>query len=496
MSIINVTSENFTSYLGKADVPKSHLGDVSVEWLIAHASNGTLETGAREYQREKVAPLLWKQNLLNTVLADTVARIPQIHIRVKSNSDGTFNFEIIDGQQRVTTLIDFLQNKFALARGQRTAENTLVGNMNMREVERHYPQIIHRIKQYRITTTWYENIDDAQTARLFVEVLNNTNDMKPQEIRNAIRGLLSEYIRNRSRFENQHELFSRKVTGHGTAREKITLEHLPRLALKGRMEVDEWLSQLIYLNEHGAINGVSNKALTDWITNIQRPGNKAAIGSEKRFREIEKRSDDLLDFAFKLVDSVDHKYKNHLSPMMAMMMILYGAELQKSNLKVVDPKAYTDMYFDIITRWSDTKTKLYINHKMADKKSQMPPMKELFGGKNSKAIGTIFYILDLERDKNPNKFGLLLMDPRETFSEYDIIKKWKEQDGKCFYTGRPLNEDEIVGDHYIPRSWGIDKGGVTEYSNLVVTDSRTNIRKGKMDGDTFVNLLKNDKETA
>jgi len=482
---VTVHAESLHTHLGKEVDPISHNGETSVEWLISAAGSGILETGAREYQREKVAPLEWKQNVLRTVLFNTYAKIPQIHVRVKKVHD-TFYFEIVDGQQRVTTLIDFLNNKFPLAKGLKTFDNINVGGMTAKDLLKEYPFIINRIKQYRITTIWYENLTDDEVSTLFVEVLNNTNDMAAQEIRNAIRGLFSSYVRNTVRFEDQHEFFTRvKVGGK---KEKTYLKYLPKLTLKGRMEADEWFSQLIYMNEHGATNGVSNQKLTEWVRTIQLPGNIAAIGSESKFNKLRKRCDDLLDFTHKIIESVDSTDAPKLSPMVAMILVLYAVHIEKSGKKIVDAKAYTRAFFDVMSRWSDTKKKIYINYKTIDG-NQMPPMSELFGGKNNNAIGSIFFILDKERAENPDIFGSIQLDEREKFKKSDILKKWEEQGYKCFYTGRELTEDQLVGDHYVPRSWGIDRGGVTEYHNLVVTDEQTNLQKLNMHGDDFIKKL-------
>ena len=59
--------------------------------------------------------------------------------------------------------------------------------------------LYQKILNYDTSCVWYENISDAQTAELFVEVLNNTNDMKAQEIRNAVRGLFSTWARDTAR---------------------------------------------------------------------------------------------------------------------------------------------------------------------------------------------------------------------------------------------------------------------------------------------------------
>ena len=73
------------------------------------------------------------------------------------------------------------------------------------------------------------------TADLFINVLNNVNTMKPQEIRNAIRGKLSEFIRNSARFEKL-PLFDRTYDG-----KVYKLKHFSHtFNLSGRVEVDEW----------------------------------------------------------------------------------------------------------------------------------------------------------------------------------------------------------------------------------------------------------------
>ena len=93
-----------------------------------------------------------------------------------------------------------------------------------------------------------------------------------------------------------------------------------------------------------------------------------------------------------------------------------------------------------------------------------------------------------------DSFGVTELDPRETFSKGDILKKWYEQDCKDYYTKLPLDEKDFAGDHYIPRSWGIKKGGVTEYHNLVVCHHTINNQKLNMHGDDFIKKLKLESE--
>ena len=104
-----------------------------------------------------------------------------------------------------------------------------VSGMYVDELRAKSEAIYESIMGYRISCKWYENINDRQTAFLFIHVLNNVNDMKPQEKRNAILGFYSTFIRDTVRFVNkegnivpQHELFARVIETKGkTAKQKL-----------------------------------------------------------------------------------------------------------------------------------------------------------------------------------------------------------------------------------------------------------------------------------
>jgi hypothetical protein len=263
--------EEAENEFGKTKKSVSHNGDVSVDYLTSNTSP-TIVTGSREYQREKVAPLSWKQLIMLTVISNGYRKIPQVHIRViKTNK--TFRFELIDGQQRITSIIDFIRGGYSLP----NTDDFNLGNgidvrgMNITDIRENYPQVHQQIFGYRISCLWYENLSNEQTADLFINVLNNTNSMKPQEIRNAVRGFLSEYVRNSSRFENRLDLFERTFSDGKSKKQR--LKHFSdSFSLSGRMEVDEWLCELIYLLQNGYRNGITQNRHTQWIKDVQQQG--------------------------------------------------------------------------------------------------------------------------------------------------------------------------------------------------------------------------------
>ena len=482
MSTQFISCERGAELFGAIDSKCSN-GDVDFNWLTTENIN----TGMREYQREKVASNEWKQNLMMTVLVNVFAGIPEIHIRVIKTEGGGYRYELIDGQQRVTSVLDYLEDVYPLPK--MVVDGCDVGGMYVDELRNTYPAIYDRILNYRVTCKWYENLTDLQTAHLFVEVLNNVLDMKPQEIRNAVLGFYSRYVRDTSRFDI-HELFTRITVKKGKKIKEQLKYFSSKFSLTGRMEVDEWLSELAYLKLNGVRKGVTQPKHTQWVKDIQSPNGKYI----DKFSD-KKAIDNLLNLALSLFKATPDKYKVNLNSMTSMMLVLYADDIKQRFGKII-PERFVSAFFDVYSRWSDP-TKALFAGKQTINGSVMPPFKELFGGKNSNAIGTIFTILDEEFGCSPLEgnsdrkveVGIIEIDMRDTFKRADVIRKWQEQGGLCYYTGKPIDEDNLAGDHFIPRSWGIACGGVTEYSNLVVCSKDANLKKGNMGGTDFLASL-------
>ena len=450
-------------------------GDVSIDWL----QSANINTQNRAYQREKVSKVDWQQNIMRTVLVDSYAGIPEIHIRVIKTKGG-WKYELIDGQQRVTAILEFLNNKYPLPNDM-IFDGDDISGMKIEELRDDFPTIYEYLVEYRISCKWYEKLSDLQTAHLFIEVLNNVNDMKPQEIRNAILGFYSSYVRNTARFE-PHELFERvKTTVKNTEKQHLRW-FSPNFTLAYRMEVDEFLSELLYLNSNGVKKGISHSKHRTWVEEIQKPEGKYASSFVDK-----KKSDELLNFALSILKVVPDHFKVKLNSMTAMMLVLYAKDLCK-RFGDINREKYASAFFETYLLWSDTKKQLYAKEKTANG-NQMPPFNELFGGKNGNAIQTIFNVLDKEREKGEINFGVIKLDLRKTFKRGDIVRKWQEQGGKCALTGLELTEKEIAGDHIIPRSAGLKAGGVTEYDNLQVIGKLDNIKKSNMSNEDYKNKI-------
>ena len=119
------------------------------------------------------------------------------------------------------------------------------------------------------------------------------------------------------------------------------------------MEVDEWLSELIYLWKNDVLNGISHPKHFAWVKEVQTPYGKYATS----FRD-EKKVKKLLDFALSLMKVVPEEFKEKLNSMTSMMLVLYGWELKNKYGKLI-PENYVTAFFKTYEDWNDKKTKLY-----------------------------------------------------------------------------------------------------------------------------------------
>ena len=357
---------------------------LSIAEICRDYENQKIDTSPREYQREKVAKLKWRQDLILTVLTDDTAFVPEIHIRViRFYNQGVpqWKIELLDGQQRTTTLIRFRRDEFPLPQG---IDAITLDGQTFDVAGKKFSQIPQPLQEkfnsYMLFSSNYVNISDAEAAHLFIDVLNNTNEMNPQEKRNAERGPLAQWVRNTARFDDtRHELFER--VPHSKNKDEEVMKYFAPGFGVGRMQSDEW---------------------------------------------------------------------------------------------------------------SCTQKQRYVGLLQWDNKKALGQFKSLFGGKNKNAMNTIRMVLvDYNMDNdNLSEWGIVKVDSRRTFSAEEIERKWIEQGCKCYYTGEDLDLEECVGDHGIPWSWGIERGGVTDYGNLIVTSEYHNTKKSdKYTATEYLQLL-------
>ena len=481
---------------------------ISVEFLQEASTNFQMNLQPRSYQREKVSSIEWKQDIMCTVLINKEYRIPPIHIRILKKDDGTvMGYEIADGQQRATAILDFMSNKFRLPK------NFLVGScdcseMNYSDIVTTYPTIAQQIRDYTLSAVFYDNFSDEKISDLFINILNNTNDLVPQEKNNATRSFFADFVRYTSRNGNGtwteqqhmfHELFHRETVKKGTDKEKTIWSNFSPKWTLGRMEGDNWLASLIYLYLNGLYGGVNPSSLSKFYKETSQSAGHEKGWNFKTEMKTSQHGDltvivkELLSIALK-ISKAGSGSKNKLKPVFMLFAVLFGYEMKETyQSKNVDWSIYTSKLFDLWDTWCDPKVyKVDENGNdrfQANGKSDMGPFSGLWGSPNSNVFKTARMIVLPAVKENPSDWGFVELDKRESFPKSMVEQRHSENGGVCDYTGEPLSIEDAVGDHDIPRSWGISMGGVTEYHNLKITTAYHNGKKLNRNGEQYKQYL-------
>ena len=244
-----------TTHADRADITLKDLRD----------NKEIIDFSPEEYQRFFRADLKWQENLMVSFFAsdeDSPILIPEIALRYHEKYEGLF-IEVMDGCQRTTTAIRFMSGMFQLPNHPSISTFELDGNvynlvgMTFPNIQRKYPAVADWLLNKEIHSQIYVNISDAHAAYVFVTVLNNSNELKPQEKRNATRSFLSSFIRSTARTK-AHELFALEKNGSDCKYVKISHKE---------MDVDKMIAELstmmVFGPESGTGSGQVNKLYGD-----------------------------------------------------------------------------------------------------------------------------------------------------------------------------------------------------------------------------------------
>ena len=497
---ISKTDEAIKAYMDTVFNDKSTLpsSDDNGKFSIGWSRQAEIDLSPREYQREKVATYQWKCELIKTLLVNSHYKIPALHVRVFRNEKEArdiIGYEVVDGQQRLSAILDFINNEFNLPLDFPKVQSKYdVAGKNFKEICASYPHLRNKILDYGLTATFYDNFTDDQVSDLFVNILNNTNDLKPQEKRNAIRSALAAYVRNTSRLQPRHELFKRYTVNQNTKEEKTYWTYFSKRFALGRMEGDEWLAELIYLYLNGMSGGVTSGKLNDFYKDTAVTiGNKHDWNWKEKLSTLDssnltKDINSLLNSAVNIIKAAGPDHQDKFNRVFTLFAVLFAEEMKsKYDCTTIDYDKYVAGLLSTYIEYTNDRTK-YLGKFQSDNKTEMGPFNKLFGGKNSNVFKTASQIV-IDEMENPFDWGFVELDPRTSFPRKLIRRRLDENGGVCDYTGEPLSLSDAIGDHNIPRTWGIGLGGVTEYHNLAVTTKYHNQQKLTMSGDQYLDKL-------
>ncbi|MGW5494249.1 DUF262 domain-containing protein [Streptomyces olivaceoviridis] len=134
-----------------------------------------------EYQRKAVWPERAKVSLMETILLGYP--IPEIYLSYETSPDGEQIASVVDGQQRLTSLLDFLKNKFPL---DGLEDETLSKKFEGKFFKELPDDVRKEFFQYRFPIRRLSNLADEFVRAVFARVNRVNMVLTEQELRNAL----------------------------------------------------------------------------------------------------------------------------------------------------------------------------------------------------------------------------------------------------------------------------------------------------------------------
>lgn len=166
--------------------------EINIGYINAHRDWYIIN---KEYQRDSsIWSLEDKRQLIDTILKDL--DIPKFYLRQVDEK----KYEIVDGQQRISTIWDFKDNKFAL---EGSISGNILDGIKYKELS---SDLIEQFDNFQLTCVFLINYNDEKTRELFSK-LQRGKPLNPAEKLNAFPGKIVPTMRNIGR----HDFFE-KVT--------------------------------------------------------------------------------------------------------------------------------------------------------------------------------------------------------------------------------------------------------------------------------------------
>ena len=175
------------------------------------------------YQRRSVWSLRERQRFLDTILRNYPS--PAIFLHTTYDVDGNATYHVVDGKQRLKTILDFVDGRIRLAKDFGDAR---LDGMNWKGLEG-FPAIRKAFWTYQLTVEQIDDVQEAVVREVFERLNRNSRKLEAQEMRHArFDGWLITYIEAQAFTTVWKEL---KVASSSRAKRMADVQILSELAL-------------------------------------------------------------------------------------------------------------------------------------------------------------------------------------------------------------------------------------------------------------------------
>lgn len=378
-------------------------------------------------QRDLVWTTSQKQLLIDSLIKDF--DIPKLYFR-PIIVDGKTKYEIIDGQQRINAILEFLEDKFSLPPDADSFNGEEIAGKKYSELSSD-AQIEFTSRSLDIVHL--VNYSDEEMEETFLRLQNGT-PLKAPEKRRAIAGNMRNVINTLS----QNDVFE-KYCSFGDV----------------HFAFEDCTAKVLIQIMNGGPTGISAQALRKMYENNPN------IDIDDKAAKATKRAFNFLKKAFKNTDN----------PHLKKYAVVDLAVIADSLLDVYDLNNYPYEFGKAYIEFSNERI---LNNEL-EEDEQNPKLIEYNNSARGDSLGYIEYRQNLLREYILEKMPYLtLKDSNRLFTPDQRAVIYRLGNGVCANCGKPVKEEDFEADHKIPWS----KGGKTQIANGQILCSTCNQSKG------------------
>lgn len=241
------------------------------------------------YQREKVWSEEKKSFLIDSILKNYP--IPPVFFRMKIDQDsGMTLYDVIDGKQRLTTIVDFIEGKVVLPDdfGDDLIGNSELNGATFKDLDK-YEKYKRQFWKYRIPVIFIDTDSDELIKNVFDRLNRNGEPLVPQELRHAKYG--------------ESKLYK---SIDDLVKDNVWKEMFLEILEVDRMEDKEFMSELLFLVLENKIISYTKGTLDDLYAKWKNEIKESHI---QKCKDIMKYISDLnLDYKKFKINRVSHLY--------------------------------------------------------------------------------------------------------------------------------------------------------------------------------------------
>lgn len=374
-----------------------------------------------QYQRTRVWNESKKQLLIDSILRQY--DMPKFYLRP---SGAPYDYEVVDGQQRLTTIWDFFDDKFAL--GEDAQDIPGLGDLSGRRFSQLTSGAQDRIALFELFLVEMQGASDLEIRDLFLRLQEGVT-LNPAEKRNAMPGVMRDFVADLG--ENNRafpltSISSKRFAWHDLAALVMCLE-----IAEGPTEAKAPNLRKLYENNASFNTNASSakkvKRTLNYMTKVLReqpPEMDIKWGFLDLYLLISKLDEIYVldrheeDFAI-FYTSFEDERRSIQDP----------ADLLSSNHSKWDRDMYD--YIESFVRSGGTKQNIEKRHDVYKRR-----------------------LLDSRPDLQPK-------DPTRAFTRDERIVVWRRDNESCKLCAKDVSLDEMHADHIVPHS----RGGITTIEN-------------------------------